>query len=62
MGVRPSFFFISIIHQPIKTIKEENMFIWQMVLVALGVLVLILIVGIAAIAVKSIIAELKKVG
>lgn len=38
------------------------MFIWQMVLVALGVLVLILIVGIAAIAVKSIIAEFKKVG
>ncbi|HEQ0432432.1 TPA: hypothetical protein VDZ06_000711 [Streptococcus pyogenes] len=62
MGVRPSSFFISIIHHSIKTIKEENMFIWQMVLVALGVLVLILIVGIAAIAVKSIIAELKKVG
>ncbi|EPU68794.1 hypothetical protein SAG0308_05785 [Streptococcus agalactiae GB00084] len=38
------------------------MFIWQMVLVALGVLVLILIIGIAAIAVKSIIAELKKGG
>ncbi|WP_032463330.1 hypothetical protein [Streptococcus pyogenes] len=62
MGIRPSSFFISIIHHPIKTIKEENMFIWQMVLVALGVLVLILIVGIAAIAVKSIIAELKKEG
>lgn len=36
------------------------MFIWQTVLVALGMLVLILIIGIAAIAVKSIIAELKK--
>lgn len=36
------------------------MFIWRMVLVALGVLVLILIIGIAAIAVKSIIAEVKK--
>ncbi|HEN2909285.1 TPA: hypothetical protein ACGN4E_000707 [Streptococcus agalactiae] len=62
MGVRPSSFFTLIIHQPIKTIKEEDMFIWQMVLVALGVLVLILIIGIAAIAVKSIIAELKKGG
>lgn len=38
------------------------MFIWRMVLVALGVLVLILIIGIAAIAVKSIISEVKKEG
>lgn len=38
------------------------MFIWRMVLVALGVLVLILIIGIAVIAVKSIIAEVKKEG
>ncbi|RXS70778.1 hypothetical protein ER615_00120 [Streptococcus pyogenes] len=62
MGVRPSSFFISIIHHPIKTIKEENTFIWQMVWAALGILVLILIVDIAAIAVKSITAELKKEG
>lgn len=60
MGVRPSSFFTLIIHQPNKTIKEEDMFIWQMILVALGMLALVLIVGIAAIAVKSIIAELKK--
>lgn len=36
------------------------MFIWQMVLVALGMLAIILIIGIAAIAVKSILAELRK--
>lgn len=36
------------------------MFIWQMVLVALGMLVIILIIGIAAIAAKSILAELRK--
>lgn len=36
------------------------MFIWQMILDALGMLALVLIVGVAAIAVKSIIAELKK--
>ncbi len=36
------------------------MFIWQMILDALGILALVLIVGVAAIAVKSIIAELKK--
>ncbi|HEN6582089.1 TPA: hypothetical protein U7G66_001037 [Streptococcus agalactiae] len=62
MGVRPPSFTTISIHQYSRIIKEEDMFIWRMVLVALGVLVLILIIGIAVIAVKSIIAEVKKEG
>lgn len=40
--------------------KGEDMFIWQLILNALGLLVLVIICGFIAIAVKSFIKELKK--
>ena len=40
--------------------KGEDMFIWQLILNALGLLVLVISCGFIAIAVKSFVKELKK--